>query len=108
MLGGSALEDKLQDQVPQILKELRGAEIAVWMITGDKLETAEHIGYSSNIFNKNTHLFRFADQDTTKIKKKIAYVIKTINEMAENNEEQFGYIREAGSQDLSRLDNTRV
>jgi P-type E1-E2 ATPase len=45
------------------MKDLRNANINLWMVTGDKLETAEHIGYSCNLFNKKTHLFRIIDTD---------------------------------------------
>ena len=76
------------------MKEFRRADIALWMITGDKLETAEHIGYSSNIYNKNTHLFRFSDQEPLKIRKKISYVIKIINELAENINDDFGFVKD--------------
>eukprot|EP00965_Chrysotila_dentata_P058636 1945793-Pleurochrysis_carterae.AAC.1 len=34
--GASAIEDKLQDGVPEILRDLRTAGIKVWMLTGDK------------------------------------------------------------------------
>lgn len=46
LLGTTALEDKLQDQVPECIEDFRAANIKVWMITGDKLETAENIGIS--------------------------------------------------------------
>ena len=58
LLGASALEDKLQDEVPQCIAELRKANIKVWMLTGDKLETAENIGFSCCLFDARTHLFR--------------------------------------------------
>lgn len=45
ILGVSALEDKLQDDVPEVIHDFREAGIHVWMITGDKLETAENIGF---------------------------------------------------------------
>ena len=46
LLGTTALEDKLQENVHQCIEEFRRANIKVWMITGDKLETAENIGIS--------------------------------------------------------------
>lgn len=50
LLGATGLEDKLQDQVPEVIEDLRRADIKVWMLTGDKLETAENIGFSSKLF----------------------------------------------------------
>ena len=46
LLGTTALEDKLQENVHECIEEFRRADIKVWMITGDKLETAENIGIS--------------------------------------------------------------
>lgn len=44
--GATAIEDKLQDGVPPTIAALKKAGIRVWMLTGDKLETAVNIGYS--------------------------------------------------------------
>ena len=39
-LGISGVEDKLQDNVKGTLKDIKDAGISVWMLTGDKIETA--------------------------------------------------------------------
>ncbi|XP_063066420.1 phospholipid-transporting ATPase ID [Engraulis encrasicolus] len=49
LLGSSAVEDKLQDGVPQTIEQLAKADIKIWVLTGDKQETAENIGYSCNM-----------------------------------------------------------
>jgi phospholipid-translocating ATPase len=51
LLGATALEDKLQDGVPETISDLHRAGIKIWMLTGDKLETAENIGYLCNLLN---------------------------------------------------------
>ncbi|CDF39593.1 unnamed protein product [Chondrus crispus] len=43
----TAVEDKLQDKVPETIKFLREAGIKLWVWTGDKRETAQNIGYSA-------------------------------------------------------------
>ena len=48
ILGATAIEDRLQDEVPRTIARLQAANIIVMMITGDKLETAENIGYLAN------------------------------------------------------------
>lgn len=48
-LGASAIEDALQDQVPDVIQSLRYAGIVIWMLTGDKLETAIQISYSCKL-----------------------------------------------------------
>jgi P-type E1-E2 ATPase len=49
LLGATAVEDKLQDEVPQTIHSLQEAGIKIWMLTGDKLETAENIAESCNL-----------------------------------------------------------
>ncbi|KAL4308500.1 hypothetical protein GQ457_01G045260 [Hibiscus cannabinus] len=49
ILGASAIEDKLQEGVPEAIESLRTAGIKVWVLTGDKQETAISIGYSSKL-----------------------------------------------------------
>ncbi|KRX02568.1 P-type ATPase, cytoplasmic domain N [Pseudocohnilembus persalinus] len=49
LIGASAVEDKLQKDVPQTIYDLIRADIKVWMLTGDKLETAENIGKSCKL-----------------------------------------------------------
>lgn len=49
LVGASAIEDKLQEGVPETIANLRKAGIKIWVITGDKQETAINIGYSSKL-----------------------------------------------------------
>ena len=49
LMGATAIEDKLQDGVPEILADLREAGIKVWMLTGDKVGTAKNIATACNI-----------------------------------------------------------
>nr|XP_046241947.1 probable phospholipid-transporting ATPase IM [Scatophagus argus] len=52
LLGATAIEDKLQDGVPQTIEQLSKADIRIWVLTGDKQETAENIGYSCNLLRE--------------------------------------------------------
>ncbi|XP_032070253.1 phospholipid-transporting ATPase ID [Thamnophis elegans] len=49
LLGATAVEDKLQEGVPQTIEILGRAHIKIWVLTGDKQETAVNIGYSCNM-----------------------------------------------------------
>jgi len=49
IVGASAIEDKLQENVPETIQVLKDAGIKVWVLTGDKLETAVNIGMSCNL-----------------------------------------------------------
>lgn len=57
LVGGSAVEDKLQDDLKKTIKSLRAADMKVWVLTGDKLETAESISISSGLFQKVLSFF---------------------------------------------------
>ena len=58
LLGATAVEDKLQDGVPEAIDDFTNAGIRVWMLTGDKLETAENIAFSSKMFNEKMYIFK--------------------------------------------------
>ncbi|KAF2306631.1 hypothetical protein GH714_019915 [Hevea brasiliensis] len=49
VLGATGIEDKLQDGVPEAIESLRQAGIKVWVLTGDKQETAISIGLSCKL-----------------------------------------------------------
>ena len=49
LLGATAIEDRLQEGVPQSIARLRRANIKLWMLTGDKRETAINIGHACNL-----------------------------------------------------------
>lgn len=56
LLGGSAIEDRLQDGVPDSIAILGEAGIKLWVLTGDKVETAINIGFSCNLLNNEMEL----------------------------------------------------
>ena len=60
-LGCSAIQDKLQDGVPETIKTLMDCGIRIWMLTGDKLETAEQIGRQCNLIDDDTFLITISD-----------------------------------------------
>ena len=49
LLGATAIEDKLQDGVPETIANLILGGVKVWVLTGDKQETAINIGYSCQV-----------------------------------------------------------
>ncbi|KAJ3285440.1 hypothetical protein HDU79_007340 [Rhizoclosmatium sp. JEL0117] len=61
LLGATAIEDKLQEGVPDTIENLRRANIRVWMLTGDKTETAINIGRTCNLIKKDSHLMLLND-----------------------------------------------
>ncbi|KAJ3576870.1 hypothetical protein NP233_g101 [Leucocoprinus birnbaumii] len=56
LLGATAIEDKLQDGVPETIADLKRAGIKIWVATGDKLETAIAIGRSTNLVSPESNI----------------------------------------------------
>ncbi|KAL9326309.1 hypothetical protein ACSQ67_006954 [Phaseolus vulgaris] len=52
LLGATAVEDKLQDGVPECIDKLAQAGIKLWVLTGDKMETAINIGFSCSLLRQ--------------------------------------------------------
>ena len=57
LIGSTAIEDKLQDDVAGTIRFIRQAGIKVWVLTGDKVETAINIGFSSGLLDNNMMQF---------------------------------------------------
>lgn len=53
ILGATALEDKLQEGVPEAIETLHQAGIKLWILTGDKVQTAIEIGFSCNLLKSD-------------------------------------------------------
>ncbi|XP_010876009.2 probable phospholipid-transporting ATPase IM [Esox lucius] len=69
LLGATAVEDKLQDGVPQTIEQLAKADIKIWVLTGDKQETAENIGYSCNMLREEmTEVFIVAGNTAEEVR----------------------------------------
>ncbi len=64
LLGGTAIEDRLQDGVPRAIELFGEAGIKLWVLTGDKLETAMNIGFSCNLLENEMELFVIKTQDS--------------------------------------------
>ncbi|KAL8953589.1 MAG: hypothetical protein Q9222_000584 [Ikaeria aurantiellina] len=56
LLGATAIEDKLQDGVPDTIHTLQEAGIKVWVLTGDRQETAINIGMSCKLISEDMSL----------------------------------------------------
>jgi phospholipid-translocating ATPase len=61
LMGATAIEDRLQDGVPESIAVLAKAGIKIWVLTGDKLETAINIGFASNLLDNDMTLIVVRD-----------------------------------------------
>ncbi|XP_006872752.1 PREDICTED: probable phospholipid-transporting ATPase VD [Chrysochloris asiatica] len=57
ILGATGIEDRLQEGVPETIEALQKAGIKIWMLTGDKQETAVNIAYACKLLEPDDKLF---------------------------------------------------
>ena len=57
LVGATAIEDKLQKGVPETIDRMRRANMKVWMLTGDKRETAINIAHSARICQPGSDIY---------------------------------------------------
>ncbi|XP_030624750.1 probable phospholipid-transporting ATPase IM [Chanos chanos] len=80
LLGATAVEDKLQDGVPQTIEQLAKADIKIWVLTGDKQETAENIGYSCNLLREEmAEVFIVASNSPEEVREELRNARKKMN-----------------------------
>jgi len=58
LVGATGIEDRLQDGVPEAIARLREAGIVVWVLTGDKQETAINIAHSCRLFSSDMEVIK--------------------------------------------------
>uniref|UniRef100_A0A665X0B6 Phospholipid-transporting ATPase n=1 Tax=Echeneis naucrates TaxID=173247 RepID=A0A665X0B6_ECHNA len=56
LIGATAVEDRLQEEAAETMEALQGAGIKVWVLTGDKMETAKSTCYACRLFQRHTEL----------------------------------------------------
>lgn len=78
LAGATAIEDKLQDGVPEAIDKLRRAKIKLWMLTGDKRETAINIGHSCRLI-KDYSTITVLDEDLGDVSQRIAAATLDMN-----------------------------
>ncbi|PNS18945.1 hypothetical protein CAC42_6040 [Sphaceloma murrayae] len=74
LTGATAIEDKLQHGVPEAIDKLRRANIKMWMLTGDKRETAINIGHSCRLI-KDYSTVTVLDRELGQLEQHIAAAI---------------------------------
>jgi phospholipid-translocating ATPase len=78
LCAATAIEDKLQQGVPEAIDKLRRAKIKMWMLTGDKRETAINIGYSCRLI-KDYSSVTVLDHEAGEVEHSIGAAILAIN-----------------------------
>ena len=63
LVGITGVEDKMQDEVSITIEALRMAGIKIWMLTGDKVETAKCIAISAGIKGVSQTIYEVRGED---------------------------------------------
>ena len=89
LLALTGVEDKLQEDVKSTLELLRNAGLKIWMLTGDKIETATNIAVSSKLVARNQYIHQVAKR------KHILFCEfdKTLTMFSQNTRSSAGYAR---------------
>lgn len=74
ILGATAIEDKLQEDVGVTLGFLRKAGIKVWVLTGDKVETARTIGLACNLLSPEVQTFEVTSSDANDLEVQLGHL----------------------------------
>ncbi|XP_063679128.1 probable phospholipid-transporting ATPase IM isoform X2 [Bolinopsis microptera] len=81
LVGSSAIEDKLQDGVPETIANLARASIKIWVLTGDKQETAINIGYSCKLIKPRMEVLILEGDESDEVKFEIKELQYRIDEL---------------------------
>ena len=68
----TAIEDQLQDNISKTLTSLKNANIKLWVLTGDKIETAINIALSCNLLDTKVHQLIIESHNIDKIEKPVS------------------------------------
>ena len=71
LVGSTAIEDKLQENVKDTIEAFKETGIKVWVLTGDKVQTAVNIGYSCGLLNNDMEQYVVDAGDYVEIKNKL-------------------------------------
>jgi phospholipid-translocating ATPase len=78
LLGLTGVEDKLQDDVRLTLELLRNAGIKIWMLTGDKIETATVIAISTKLVSRNQYIHQVSKRASNSLLFSRHYVLTSL------------------------------
>lgn len=89
LVAATAIEDKLQDQVGLTIKSLKKAGIKIWVLTGDKLETAINIGYSCKLLSDEQEKIIIDGKEEAEVEANIQEGFKIMGQKPQDPPESF-------------------
>lgn len=96
-MGATAIEDKLQDGVPECIAKISKANIKIWVLTGDKLETAINIGYSCQLLTNDMEVFTIEAKNEQDLIRQITEKRRIVDEALARARAINGYVDETAN-----------
>ena len=87
LLGATAIEDKLQDGVPDTIHTLQEAGIKIWVLTGDRQETAINIGMSCKLISEDMTLLIVNEESSAATRSNLENKLSAIRNQASGGAE---------------------
>lgn len=87
LLGATAIEDKLQEGVPDTIATLQSAGIKIWVLTGDRQETAINIGMSCKLISEDMSLLIINEESAEATRDNIQKKLNAINSQGQGGAE---------------------
>ena len=108
LVGATGIEDRLQDGVPETIENLRKAGIVVWVLTGDKQETAINIAFSCKLFAPTMDIIKLNARSKDSADRTISFYLEQAEriqsfEVMEGN--QFPHVGQAAGDSRGRSNN---
>lgn len=86
LLGATAIEDRLQDGVPDTIHTLQTAGIKIWVLTGDRQETAINIGMSCKLISEDMTLLIVNEESAPATRENLSKKLQAIQSQAATGE----------------------
>ena len=94
LVGATAIEDKLQDGVPDAIATLAKAGIKIWVLTGDKQETAENIAFACQLLRTDMQLNRVVGDTASEVQKELQVALDRNKEFVGQETEHLALVVE--------------
>ena len=84
IVGSTAIEDKLQDRVGETIDALLRAGIKVWVLTGDKIETAINIAFSCRLLSSDVEIITVDQSEEAPLIKALEAALIRVSHLPES------------------------
>lgn len=85
LIGATGIEDRLQENVPETIASLLTAGIVVWVLTGDKTETAINVAFSAKLFNSQMDILKLVARSRDAAENSIKFYLREIEKQVDES-----------------------